>query len=323
MNILILSAGSRCQLMKYFQQDKNGFDKVVSTDCSRYAPALYLSDKYYLTPKIHEPNYLQALQDICVQEDIHVILPLNENDLQIMAENRGLFEERGILVAVSGPEAVALCRDKYALFQKLNRLGIPCIQCYEGTEESLAEFGETLESPVFVKPRYGAGSIGNMKVSKLSLLRELIKCREDELILQPYVDAVEYGVDTYIDFESREVIAIFAKEKIRMRAGETEKSRTVIDKDIFRLVQHTVEKLELMGPVDMDIYYYKGEYHILEINPRFGGGYPHAYECGVNFPFFLRQNAAGICNNPQIGRYSDGEVMLKYTDAMMIKVDCL
>ena len=101
MNILILSCGTRVKLVQYFLQRENGFEKVVVTDCSNYAPALYVADKYYIVPKMTEPDYLKSLLEICEKEQIKVVLPLQEDELLLIAKERKQFEDLGILVAVS------------------------------------------------------------------------------------------------------------------------------------------------------------------------------------------------------------------------------
>lgn len=319
MNILILSAGTRCKLVTYFKREENGFGRVITTDCSKYAPALYLSDRYYIVPRMTDPGYLSLLEEICAKEEIRVILPLNEDELQLMADNRQRFERMGILVAVSDAKAVALCRDKYAFYKALSDAQIPCIKTYECKKDSLDYLKSMLEFPVFVKPRYGAGSVGNIKAPSFSFLQELVANSEEELIVQPFVGEKQYDADAYVDFVSREAIAIFAKEKLRMRAGEADKSQTVIEEEIFDVMKRALSLLHLQGPVDADLFRYDGKYHILEINPRFGGVYPHAYECGVNFVRFLARNAGGFSNEPQIGAYKNHAVMLKYTDVMLVQ----
>ena len=103
-----------------------------------------------------------------------------------------------------------------------------------------------------------------------------------------------------------------------MRAGETEKSKTVNIKEINEIIKRTVNHLNLRGPVDIDVIEDNGQYYILEINPRFGGGYPHAYECGVNFPRMIALNAAGRVND-EADVSCNGAVVLKYSDVFVIE----
>ena len=314
MNILILSCGTRVKLVQYFLQRENGFEKVVVTDCSNYAPALYVADKYYIVPKMTEPDYLKSLLEICEKEQIKVVLPLQEDELLLIAKERKQFEDLGILVAVSEYQNLLLCKDKYQMYQFLNNLQIPTIK----TElvDDILESGN-LDGDVFVKPRRGAGSVGAMRVATIALLSALQNESENQLIVQPYIK----GIDIYVDFISKKTIGIFCKKKLRMRAGETEKSISVKIPEIEELVKKTIEVLHLRGPIDMDILEESGKYYILEINPRFGGGYPHAYECGINFPKMLAVNAKKMSNDKIENEYKEGIIALKYSDVKIVKRD--
>lgn len=315
MNILILSAGTRCQLVTYFKQPENGYHKVVTTDCSKYAPALYLADAFYIVPRMNEPNYLQVIEGICKKEEIDILLPLQEDELELISESRELFEGEGIFAAVSKESALKMCRDKYALSAYLECHGINCVKTYDFKEDKSSI--KSLEFPVFVKPRCGCGSMNSMQIKTFALLEEFVKESSEPIIVQPFMEAEEYRVDLYIDFISNKVTSIFAKKKLRMRAGETEKSISIIDEALFDLVKDTVQLLGLSGPVDIDVFKYAGEYYILEINPRFGGGYSHAYECGISFPAMLCRNAKKQENDIHIGNYTEGKVCLKYTGVMI------
>lgn len=315
MNILILSAGTRCQLVKYFKQSTNGFDRVVTTDCSKYAPAIYMSDTHYLVPEMSEDCYLPTILKICKREQINAVLPLQEDELELIARHKNEFENLGILAIVCGLEAVKICRDKYKLYQKLKAVNIRCVETYD--YETEIDLITKLPLPILVKERKGKGSVGALKINTRTLLPYFAENTEEKLVVQPYLEAKEYGVDSYVDFISGEIIAIFAKEKIKMKAGETEKSKSYKNQELFALVEKTIKEMGLRGPIDMDIFEYKGTFYLLEINPRFGGGYPHAYECGVDFMTFICNNAAGKRNIPCIGQYLENKVLLKYTEAML------
>ena len=68
------------------------------------------------------------------------------------------------------------------------------------------------------------------------------------------------------------------------------------------------------------IYKDDGKYYISEINPRFGGGYPHAWHCNVRFPELIAKNLLGEENEPQIGAYEADMCMMKYSDEIVRKL---
>ena len=322
MNILILSCGTRNKLVRYFREKENGFDRVVGTDCSAYAPALYETDKHYLVPLMTSPDYPDTILKICDVEKIDAVLPLQEDELFLIASHQKLFAKKGITTIVSSPESVELCRDKYAFYNHLVTHNLPVLP----TCGSLSAFKKNYEDgrmdfPVFVKPTRGSGSIGIQKVEHLELLETLCKYSSEDLLIQAFAEGEEYGIDLYVDMISHKPVSIFVKKKLRMRAGETEKSVSVKDETLFTLVKQTAETLSLAGPIDMDVFCVNGKYFISEINPRFGGGYPHAYSCGINFPKMIAANLSGKENTDTIGSYEDGICMLKYTDLMTLRVE--
>lgn len=324
MTILVLSCGTRNKLVRFFRETLEAFPgggRVVVTDCSPWAPALYEADAFYLVPRMTEPGYLERILEICKAENVDGILPLFEDELDLLAQNRKLFEAEGIKTIVSGQETVALCRNKYRFFEHLQQHGLPALPTCEGISQFEAARAERkMDFPVFVKPVRGCGSVGISRVDHEELLRALCKYSEEELLIQTFADGEEFGADIYVDLLTKKPVSIFTKKKIRMRAGETEKSVSVKDEELFSLIERTVSSLELAGPVDMDIFKVDGQYYISEINPRFGGGYPHAYHCGVNFPELIARNLAGCQNERTIGRYEAGMCMMKYSDEIVRRI---
>src|SRR5690625_4589301 len=121
------------------------------------------------------------------------------------------------------------------------------------------------------------------------------------------MDGTEYGVDVYVDMISNEPVSIFIKEKIAMRAGETDKSVSVKDEQLFELIKRFVKKIAFKGIIDIDVFKVNGQYYISEVNPRFGGGYPHAYECGENVPQMIIYNRNENKNSGDMKRDVEGQ----------------
>ena len=318
-NILILSCGTRDLLVRYFK--KADFDRVIGADCSELAPALYEADKYYLIPRMTEEGYFDAILEICRKEKITVILPLQEDELNLISENRTLFEQEGIRTIVSPLETLQICRDKYRFFEHMKKHQIPVLNSYI----DLAEFEKAYETgkitfPVFVKPVCGAGSVGAMKVSCRELLKALFQYSEEPLLIQEFCNGREFGIDVYTDLVSGEVIDVFMKEKLRMRAGETEKSVTNNDPGLKEFICRVASTLELSGPIDMDVFEKDGTFYLSEINPRFGGGFPHAYACGVDTPSYILKNLQGAANESHLQEDREEIYVLKYSDILC--VDC-
>ena len=174
--------------------------------------------------------------------------------------------------------------------------------------------------PVFVKPARGSASISISKVYDRETV-ELLFAHEDGLMIQEFLDGQEIGADVYIDMVSHEVVSIFTKKKLKMRAGETDKAVSFQDEKLFALIERFVKDAGYNGQIDIDIFDVNSEYYISEVNPRFGGGYPHAFESGADHMKLIVNNLEGNANECVIGQYENGTYMMKYNEVMM-KKDC-
>ncbi len=314
MNILILSAGTRNKVVEYFKKNVGDGGKVVATDCSNLAPAVYEADVFYLVPRITAPGYIEQILDICVKEKIDGVFSLIDPELSLLARERERFLAVGATPILSDYELVETCFDKYRMFELLTGMGIPTGQCYLSKEDFYRDRQKgRIDYPVFVKPVRGSASLNINKVSSDQELETLFHLYDD-LMIQEFMDGQEYGADVYVDMISGKCTSIFVKKKIKMRAGETDKSVSVKNPELFELIRKFVEKCGFCGMIDIDLFEIGGVFYISEVNPRFGGGYPHAYACGVNMPSQVLCNLSGRENPVRIGEYKENVCMMKYNE---------
>ena len=319
MNILILSCGTRNKIVQYFKENIGENGKVIATDCSEIAPALYEADKYYIVPRITEQGYIDVILNICEKENIDGVLSLIDPELSLLALNKDKFEKVGTTVIGSDFEKCELALDKMKMFKWLKEHDYNCAKSYINKEEFYKDFNAgNISFPVFVKPYKGSASIAISKVYDKETLELLLKNNSD-LMIQEYLNGQEIGADVYIDMISHEVVSIFTKKKIVMRAGETDKAISFKNIELFNLINDFVKKSKFSGQIDIDIFDVNGKYYISEVNPRFGGGYPHAYECGVNHMKLILNNLQGKENNVMIGNYEDNVYMMKYNEIAIKK----
>lgn len=314
MNILILSAGTRDKVVQYFKREIADQGRIIATDCSNLAPAVYDADTFYLVPRITAPGYIDRILEICRKEKITGVFSLIDPELSMLAKERERFLEIGTTPIISDYDLVETCFDKYRMYELLCKMQIPTGRCYPNKEAfyQALEQGE-ISYPVFVKPVKGSASLYINKVNSREETEVLFDLHDD-LMVQEYMDGQEYGADVYIDMISGKCTSIFVKKKIKMRAGETDKSVSFKDERLFDMIREFVEKCGFRGMIDIDIFEMNGMYHISEVNPRFGGGYPHAYACGVNMPASVIRNLAGQENPVRIGDYEENIVMMKYNE---------
>ena len=316
-NILILSAGTRNKIVQYFKKTLGENGKVIATDMSTIAPAIYEADKYYIVPRITEPGYIDIILDICKKENISGVLSLIDPELSLLAENEEKFKNIGTTVIGSSYELCERALDKMQMFQWLRSHGYNCAKSYVDKNEFFANVKTGKANyPVFVKPVRGSASIAISKVFDNETV-DLLFDHSDNLMIQDYLDGQEIGADFYIDLLSGELVSVFTKKKIVMRAGETDKSVSFKDEKLFELIKKFVNESGWRGQIDIDIFEINGEYHISEVNPRFGGGYPHAYECGADHMKLIVNNLNGIVNSDVIGNYKENVYMMKYNEIMI------
>ena len=317
MNILILSAGTRNKVVQYFKNAVKTDGKVIATDMSELAPAVYEADKFYKVPRMTEKGYIDVIFDICKKEKISGVLSLIDPELSLLAKHKDDFASLGVTVIGSSYELCERALDKMKMYDWLTTSGYNCAKSYVDKQKFYADVEAGLISyPVFVKPVRGSASVAISKVYDKETI-ELLFTHNDNLMIQEFLNGQEIGSDVYIDMISGEVVSIFTKKKIVMRAGETDKAVSFKDEKLFTLIEKFAKESGWLGQIDIDIFDVNGTYYISEVNPRFGGGYPHAYECGCDHMTLIVNNIEGKANEKHIGEYSDGIYMMKYNEIMV------
>lgn len=300
MNILFSCAGRRTYLLKYFKENMSEGDKVVATDMQLSAPALQVADVKLQVPAVYDPKYVDITLQICKEQEIDALLSLNDLELPILAENKARFEAEGVKVIVSDPSVIDIAFDKYKTAQWIESLGLKSPKTYVRLEEAkhALQTGD-LHFPLFMKPRWGSGSIGLESIADMEeldiyyhLLMKKIKktilatasVGDEYILIQEKLTGKEFGLDVMNDLEGNNV-AVSVKQKLAMRAGETDKAVTVDLPEVRKIGHKIGSALKHIGNLDVDVMQNeKGEYCVLELNPRFGGGFPFSYEAGVNLP---------------------------------------
>lgn len=335
MNILFTCAGRRTYLLKYFKDNLSEGDKVVATDMQLSAPALQVADVKIQVPAVYDPKYIDITLGICKEQKIDALFSLNDLELPILAENKARFEALGVKVIVSDPAVIDIAFDKYKTAQWVESLGLYAPKTYvrlEDAKKALA-FGE-ISFPLFMKPRWGSGSIGLETIEDMEeleiyyhLLMKKIKktilatasVGDEYIMIQEKLTGKEYGLDIMNNLEGKNV-GVSVKQKLAMRAGETDKAITVDIPKVYEMGKKIGENLKHIGNLDVDIMQRaNGDYCVLELNPRFGGGYPFSYEAGVNLPKAIIQWIKGETVDASILVPKIGKMFAKNDYLMEVK----
>ncbi|MEG5052594.1 MULTISPECIES: ATP-grasp domain-containing protein [unclassified Microcoleus] len=310
MNVILTCAGRRNYLLKFFQEALGNGGKVLACDATLEAPTLQEADEKFLLPPINHSDYFDKLLAICQQNQVRLVIPLNDLELPYLAKQRDRFLEIGTIPLVSSPEVIDICFDKFATFQFLQNLGISAPKTYLSLEEARQAIAQgEISFPLVVKPRWGSASIGIeypeddeelelayrfVKKSLMkSFLAEVSSSDPDRCILiQERVIGQEHGLDIINNLDGS-YITTFVKRKLTMRAGETDRAVTVENEEIKQLGAKIGQKLGHIGNLDCDVMVGQKGLCVLELNPRFGGGYPFSQMAGANIPAALIAWAKG------------------------------
>jgi carbamoyl-phosphate synthase large subunit len=305
-NILISTIGRRGTLTKIFKQELNAIDnKVVVTDNSPLAPALYKGDNYYLTPRVEAKNYIDTILEICETENIEVVIPLLEQAFSILDKARTKFKESGIKLLLSSRDVFSCCKDKHLLYQYFKRNNIPTPTTYLPSRLT-----KQLSFPLFIKPRSGQGSKDTFRIDSKQEFNFFIY-RLETPIIQEYISGTEYTIDTLSDLEGQCLSAV-PRKRIKVKGGEVSKAVTVKEERLITGAKEIAESLGIIGPANIQaIITPKNEVKFIEVNPRFGGGVPLSYQAGVNYPLLITKMVNGEKIDPFIGDFESGLFMLR------------
>lgn len=312
-NVLITSASRKVSLVRSFRSAlrRHGGGSVIAADISPNAPALYLADRHFLVSRSSTPQFIPELLRLCQQEHVSLLIPTRDEELPLFAEAREQFEQVGIRVLVASPETVRLCQDKTAFLSFCEKHGhaIPCT--YPGETWREAKF------PLFIKPRFGKGGKGAVRVADETELHTLLKSA-GEWIIQECISAPEYTVDLLADFQGR-VISAVPRAREFVLAGESYVSRTVNEPRLIEQSARLAADLGLVGHNTIQCFWDGKEAKFIEVNPRFGGAAALGIAAGADTPLMLLKLLGGESLPPCLGNFEPDLVMLRFTDDLFLK----
>lgn len=318
-SILISSVGRRGQLIECFRESLRALGvpaPILGVDCSVTAPAAYLTDKFFPVPRCDAPEFLASILRICQDQHVSLLVPTIDTELAFYAAHKREFAEIGTTVAISTPETIEISADKTKTHQWLSLNGYPTVR--QGFPEEVLERSSGWKFPLVVKPRCGSASVGVQFVTSLEMLRLFAEERKD-LIVQEHAVGREYTVNVLADKRGKCVAAV-PHLRLEVRAGEVSKGVTVKHRGVMDLVSRMVEQLPgAYGPLNIQCFVApSGDIQVVEINSRFGGGYPLAHKAGADFPRWMLEELFGLPTSASPDGWEDGLTMLRYDTAVFL-----
>lgn len=308
MNLMLSCVGKRGYIADYFRPHLDGL--IVGTSNTEWTPGFAAVDIGEIVPDIGTHGHLERLLALCSQHEVRGLLSFFDLDVAELSKHRADFEAAGVLPFLPPAATAAMCLDKWLCFQELGRLGFRVPYTTIDLDEALdAVRRGTLSYPVWVKPRYGFGSANTFLAHNDEQVRVFFTYADDMLI-QESCPGDAYNVEVLCDLQGQALAAVpWRKELSRM--GETERAYTVRDERILTFGTGLAEAIGLVGPMDADLFVDGDDIWVLEINPRFGGGYPVSHFAGAGFPELIVAMMNGEQPAPRIGSYREDVAMMK------------
>ncbi|WBU56491.1 ATP-grasp domain-containing protein [Paracoccus sediminicola] len=312
--VLISSAGRRGALVRSFQQAGGASGRVVVHGCDMQpdlSSGCMLSDFAHQVPRCTDPGFIDRIEQIVRENGIRMIVPTIDTELAAYAAAADRLASAGAQVHVSPPEVISVVRDKLSTMQTLSAAGVPVPETC--TEDELRDAPTRLGWPVFGKPVGGSASRG---LGIYANLQELPARFPEPMMFQPVLSGPEYTVNIFIDRKGS-LRCVVPHLRIQTRAGEVEKGRTERRADLRKIAEGIHRALPSARGVlcfqvidDAD----RGP-QVIEINARFGGGYPLAHHAGARFADWLVQELGGKASDAN-DAWREGVTMLRYDDAV-------
>lgn len=334
MNILLSAVGRRAYLVEYFKDVVKPLGGMVyATNTTEVATGFLAADNREIVPPSSSKDYIPVMLGLCKKWNIKLLFSLHDWDAPVIARNKKKFLDIGTIPVMANADVLAKCLDKYQTYLVANKIGVPIPETILLTDENIENVASTISFPLILKPRWGQGSIGLFKVNtkeemiyafklsqieakKFSSICPEINAAEPQVIAQQCICGEEYGCDIVNDLTGA-FQKSFVKHKFGMRSGETDVAESAFVPEIEEFAEKIANWSKHLGCMDSDfIVSNEGKPYLIELNPRFGGGYPFTHCAGANIPLACVNWAKGVNNcdwfkNYMVGIRTFKEISLK------------
>jgi len=318
-NVLLSSAGRRHALLEILRRTLTQLGvsgRVLATDMTRLSAAFQAADNSFVVPRCTSPEFIPVMLDICREERVTVVVPTIDTELPLYAAHREEFAEIGTTVLVSSPEVVEIGGNKDRTHGWLVSHGIPTVR-----QASVAEAIGDPDSwpvPLVVKPICGSSSVGVSVVHDKSQLES--SAYQNGYIVQSVAPGEEYTID-FLALRDGQCRCAVPRRRMETRAGEVSKGMTVRDVRLQELAARVCHALPgAYGCLNCQVFLdaTTGTLNVIEINPRFGGGFPLTWEAGAHFPRWIVEEILGLRQSVEANSWRDRLLMLRYDEGVFL-----
>lgn len=325
LKVVIASAAHRAHYVEWFTralQSEGIRGEIIAFEFRDSAPTLTLADRGVVVPAYNSPEYRKEVLSWVRRESPDLFISLNDYELQVLAG--GLAEElrkNGCAVAALDAGAQNIVLDKLLMASMLRERGLPTPATWLGSESEMAQAANS-GGRFIVKHRFGSGSKG-LRSATGETLQEMVAesaksardaggrttaLGEDAVIIQDLLPGTEFGVDGVFSLDGTgHLNGALARRKDRMRSGDTDVATTVQANRFTQALVELGDLLKPLGPIDVDFKEdTEGSPQIIDINPRFGGGYPFCHLAGADVPAYIVRELAGLGDAPSLLDYRFG-----------------
>jgi len=311
--ILFTSPGRRFELITLFKTNFPAGSLFYGADFEKTSSASYCLDKVFKVPYEINKEYIEKILSLSIENNVAIVIPLIDPELLLFSEYKNRFKENGIFVMISDYSKIEIAIDKWNTFKFVEEINIPTpLTNLPSQIKNL----DQINYPVIAKPRKGSASKGIFKIYSKKNFNNL--SIDNSYIIQEIIIGDEITVDIFSD-GSKKCYEAVQRKRLKIRGGEVERGVTIKDSQILELTKRFVAKYQPLGVINIQFILRNGKPYFIEINPRFGGGYPLSYAAGANYPIMLLNLYKGIKNKISLGEYTDGLYMFRYDNAIYTK----
>ena len=231
-----------------------------------------------LPPVADRRRFADALAALCRAQDVRLVLPSTDHELEALAEARPVLESSGASVAVCDLPLLSRLRDKQALYAGLAAAGLPVLDPVPPPDAPPLR-------PLIGKPRHGWGGRGVLVIRSQADFEVLDPGQREDRVWQPFLeDAEELSADFALRRDG-EVPAVGLRRRVRTSGGFAVVADTVEDAESEAIVRRFAAWAASgggRGLFNVQLLRCGATLVVSDVNPRLGTSAVHWRRSGLN-----------------------------------------